>query len=332
MNQTIMSSELNLKMPRVKTVALSENQEKVEKMYIDGQWVKAHTERTFEVCNPATGELVAKVANGGRKETKQAIDAAHLALNKWTATSAKQREKILKKVQQIMQERADEIAKLIVLENGTSFKEAKGEVSFALGYFNWFTEKMRHAYDTLISFCFSCNGSWLCSYPFGVVAAITSSNFSVAAIVRKLVPALAAGCTVVLKPSERTPLTALAIAQICHDAGVPSGVLNVVIGSNPFPLSGEILNNPKVKKMRFTSPTEAGKLLMEKAVKFLKHISFQLGYILAIWDYSLQISEALVKHLDVPKYDINRILEPIFDFSSFANVQDSISLYSAEAI
>ena len=274
MTETITSVGLNLKMS---SATLSESQERVEKMYIDGQWVNADTEQTFEVCNPATGELVAKVADGGTVETKQAINAAYLAFKQWAVTSAKERGKILKKAQQIMEERADEIAKLIVLENGKPFKEAKGEVGFALGYFDWFAEEARRSYGTLVPSPVANKRLWVQSQPIGVVAAITPWNFPAAMIVRKIAPALAAGCTVVLKPAEQTPLTALAIAQVCHDAGVPPGVLKVVSGSNPIPISEEILNSPKVKKIGFTGSTEVGKMLMEKSAKSLKRVSFELG-------------------------------------------------------
>ncbi len=277
MNEATTSVGLNLKMPGVKTVTLSGSQERVGKMYIDGQWVSADTGQTFEVRNPATGELVAQVADGGAVETKQAIDAAHLAFKKWAVTSAKERGKILKKAQQIMQERADEIAKLIVLENGKPFREAQGEVSFALGYFDWFAEEARRVYGTLVPSPFPNKRLWVRYQPLGVVAAITPWNFPAAMIARKLAPALAAGCTVVLKPAEQTPLTALAIAQVCHDAGVPSGVLNVVVGANPLPISEEMLNDRRVKKIGFTGSTEVGKLLMERAAKSLKRISFELG-------------------------------------------------------
>ena len=271
-------------MSRIKNFSLFESQEKVKKLYINGHWVNSHTKKTFEVHNPTTGELIAKVADGGTVETKQAIDAAHLAFKKWVVTSAKQRSKILRKTQQILHKRADDIAKLIVLENGKPFREARSEVSFALGYFDWFVEEARSAYGSLIPSSFSNKRLWADSQSLGVVAAISSGNFPVATTVRKLAPALASGCTVVLKPTEQNPLTALAIAQICHDAGIPSGVVNVVIGSNPFPISGEMLNNPKVKKIGFTTSTEIGKMLMEKAAKSLKRISSELGYMLAIWD------------------------------------------------
>ncbi len=277
MKESTMLYELNGKKPPAKTVTSSENSEAVEKMYIDGEWVSADIGQTFEVCNPATGELVAKVADGGEIETKQAIYSAHLAFKDWAATSAKERGKILKKAQQIMQERVNEIAKLVVLENGKPFREAQGEVHFASEYFDWFAEEARRAYGSLVPSPFGNKRLWVQYQPLGVVAAITPWNFPAAMIVRKIAPALAAGCTVVLKPAEQTPLTALAIAQVCHDAGVPSGVLNVVIGSNPIPISEAMLNHPMVKKIGFTGSTEVGKLLMAKAAKSLKRVSFELG-------------------------------------------------------
>ncbi len=274
MTETIKSVGLNLKLSGS---TLSASQERVEKMYINGQWVRADREQTFDVWDPATGKLVAKVADGGAVETKQAIDAAHLAFKQWAVTSAKERGKILNQAQQIMAERADEIAKLIVLENGKPFTEAKGEVNFALGYLDWFAEEARRTSGTLVPSPSTNKRLWVQSQPLGVVAAITPWNFPAAMIVRKIAPAIAAGCTVVLKPAEQTPLTALAIARVCHDAGVPPGVLNVVSGLSPLPISEEMLNNRKVKKIGFTGSTEVGKLLMEKAAKSLKRVSFELG-------------------------------------------------------
>ena len=274
MTETIKSVGLNLKLSGS---TLSEGQERVEKMYINGQWVRAGTEQTFDVWDPATGKLVARVADGGAVETKQAIDAAHLAFKQWAVTSAKERGKILNQAQQIMAERADEIAKLIVLENGKPFIEAKGEVNFALGYFDWFAEEARRTSGTLVPSPSTNKRLWVQSQPLGVVAAITPWNFPAAMIVRKIAPAIAAGCTVVLKPAEQTPLTALAIARVCHDAGLPPGVLNLVSGLSPLPISEEMLNNRKVKKIGFTGSTEVGKLLMEKAAKSLKRVSFELG-------------------------------------------------------
>ncbi len=256
---------------------LFESPETLGKIYIDGEWVSSETGKTFEVRNPATGELISKVADGGAIETERAITSAHRAFKTWATTPAKERAKILKKAQQIMLERVPEIAKLVVLENGKPFPEAQGEVTFALEYFNWFAEEARRAYGSLVPSPFANKRLWVQSQPLGVVTAITPWNFPAAMILRKIAPALAAGCTVVLKPAEQTPLTALAIAKVCHDAGIPPGVLNVVVGANPIPISEEMLNNVNVRKIGFTGSTEVGKLLMAKAAKSLKRVSFELG-------------------------------------------------------
>ena len=277
--QTPQQIELNVKIPRIKTITLSKSNspEPSQQLYIDGQWVDADEGGTFSVNNPFTGDRIAEVADGGTAETQRAIEAAHRAFNQWSVTSAKQRAEILKKAQQIMEERVEKIAELVVLENGKPFAEAKGEVGFALGYFGWFAEEARRMYGSLVPSPFPTKRLWVQSKPLGVVAAITPWNFPAAMIVRKIAPALAAGCTVVLKPAEDTPLTALAIAQVCHDAGVPPGVLNVITGANPLPIAAAMLNNPLVKKIGFTGSTEVGKLLMEQAAKSIKRLSFELG-------------------------------------------------------
>ena len=246
-------------------------------LYIGGQWMDADAGRVFEVRNPSTGEPIAEVADGGRTETRQAIAAASQAFSEWAATPAKQRGERLKTVQSILQERVDEIAQLMVLENGKPLAEAKGELGFSLGYFSWFAEEARRAYGNIVPSPFANKRLWVQSQPLGVVGAITPWNFPAAMVVRKIAPALAAGCTVVLKPAEDTPLTALAIARACHDAGLPAGVFNVVTGANPRPISAEMLNNPAVKKIGFTGSTEVGKLLMEQAAKSIKRVSFELG-------------------------------------------------------
>ena len=277
MKKTTQKIELNVKMPRIKTITLSDSLEQPTQLYIDGEWVDADGGRRFSIKNPATDQSIAEVADGGSAETQRAIAAADKAFSQWSLTSAKQRAEILKKAQKIMEERIEQIAELVVLENGKPFAEAKGEVGFALGYFGWFAEEARRNYGSLVSSPFPNKRLWVQSKPLGVVAAITPWNFPAAMIVRKIAPALAAGCTVVLKPAEDTPLTALAIAQICHDAGLPPGVLNVITGANPIPITETMLNSPKVKKIGFTGSTEVGKLLMKQAANSIKRISFELG-------------------------------------------------------
>ncbi|WP_017323945.1 NAD-dependent succinate-semialdehyde dehydrogenase [Synechococcus sp. PCC 7336] len=262
---------------RIEKIAFAPLQNAAKKLYIGGQWVDAEAGRTFEVSDPAAGESIAEVADGGGAETEQAIEAARIAFKEWAAMPAKQRGKLLSEVQSTLQERADEIAKIVTLENGKPFAEARGEVNFSLGYFSWFAEEARRAYGNLVPSPFPNKRLWVQSQPLGVVGAITPWNFPAAMVVRKIAPALAAGCTVVLKPAEDTPLTALAIAKACHDAGLPPGVFNVVTGKNPRPISAAMLDSPAVQKIGFTGSTEVGKLLMEQAAKSLKRVSFELG-------------------------------------------------------
>lgn len=274
MNPTTIEIEVN-------TVTLQKpapvsDRPKIKKMYIDGQWKTASSGRTFEVYNPITNELLETVVSGGTLETKEAIDAAYLASQRWAVTLAKQRGRILQKAQQIVEAQREDLARLIASESGKSHPHAQKEVNYALGYFTWFANKVLNSQDSPIV----NRKLWMQSQPRGVVAIITPWNFPLAEIARKLLPALAAGCTVVLKPSEQAPLTALAIAQIFHNAGIPFGVLNVVTGLNAFPICGEIINNPKVAKMYFTSSTEAAKPLRS-------------GYLLAMWDYLTRVSQTV---------------------------------------
>jgi len=246
-------------------------------MFIDGAWAEADGGTNFEVRNPANGEVVGIIADGGAKETRRAIEAAHLAFPAWARTPAKERGEILRRVQNLMAEQRDEIAKLVVLENGKPYEEAKGEVGFSMGYFGWFAEEARRAYGELIPSPFANKRLWMLQQPVGVVGAITPWNFPANMITRKVAPALAAGCSVVLKPASATPMTALAIARCAKDAGLPAGVFNVVTGSRSRPIAEEMLHNPLVRKIGFTGSTEVGKELMEKAAKQIKRISFELG-------------------------------------------------------
>lgn len=252
-------------------------QAKKWQMFIDGAWIDAGAGKTFEVRNPASGEVVGTIADGGAEETRRAIEAAHRAFPDWAHTPAKERGEILRRVQNLMAEQRDETAKLVVLENGKPYEEAKGEVGFSMGYFGWFAEEARRTYGELIPSPFTNKRLWMLQQPVGVVGAITPWNFPANMITRKIAPAMAAGCTVVLKPASATPMTALAIARCVQDAGLPPGVLNVVTGSRSRPIAEEMLNNPLVKKIGFTGSTEVGKELMEKAAKQIKRISFELG-------------------------------------------------------
>ncbi|HUG35613.1 MAG TPA: aldehyde dehydrogenase family protein, partial [Candidatus Limnocylindrales bacterium] len=200
----------------------------IRPMYVGGQWIGADSGRHFEVINPATREVAARVTDGGPVEIRRAIDAADTAFRGWSARPAKERGKLLLKIQAGIEARIDDIARLIVQENGKPFEEAKKEVGFALGYFGWFAEEARRLSGEWVTSPVPGKRFWMLRSPIGPVAAITPWNFPATMVTRKIAPALAAGCSVVLKPASATPLSALALAEICHEAGLPAGVFNVV--------------------------------------------------------------------------------------------------------
>ncbi|MFQ5520444.1 MAG: NAD-dependent succinate-semialdehyde dehydrogenase [Candidatus Methylomirabilia bacterium] len=249
----------------------------VPRMYVNGQWIEAEGGDTFDVINPATREVVAKVANGGITETRRSVAAASAAFKQWSALPPKERGKILFRIQMGMEARRDEIAKLIVEENGKPFEEAQKEVAFALGYFGWFGEEARRIKGEWVASPVPGKRLWVFRQPIGPVAAVTPWNFPATMVTRKIAPALAAGCSVVLKPASATPLTALAIARICEEAGLPPGVFNVLTTNRSSSVGTEILSNPVIRKIGFTGSTEVGKWLMERAAKQLKRLSFELG-------------------------------------------------------
>src|SRR5262245_13147062 len=249
----------------------------LKRMYLDGQWVEAESRATFEVTNPATREVVAEVADGGVAEMRQAVAAAHRAFPAWAAMPAKDRGRILVRIQEGIERHRDEIARLIVLENGKPFEEARKEVSFALGYFGWFAEEARRLHGQWVPSPVAGKRLWVFHQPVGPVAAITPWNFPATMVTRKIAPALAAGCTVVLKPASATPLSALALAQICAEAGLPPGVFNVLTTRRSSMAAGEFLGDPRIRKIGFTGSTEVGKWIMEHAARQLKRLSFELG-------------------------------------------------------
>lgn len=247
----------------------------MKQMYIDGQWISA--EKSFDVINPATGEVIAKVADGGTHEVKMAINAAKEAFPTWSKMTPKERGAILRKAEANIVAKADEIARLITQENGKPLAEAKGEVLFSSGYLSWFAEEGRRAYGEVVPSPFPHKRLFTNLQPIGVIGSITPWNFPANMITRKIAPALAAGCTVVLKPAEATPLTSLAIAQALHDAGVPKGVFNIVTALDPRPISAEYLSDPYVKMITFTGSVAVGKLLMGQAANQIKKVALELG-------------------------------------------------------
>ncbi|WP_028304299.1 NAD-dependent succinate-semialdehyde dehydrogenase [Oceanospirillum maris] len=245
--------------------------------YINGEWVSAQSGKTFAVTNPATGLHIEDVADLGAEETRQAIEAADKAMASWKAKTAKERAVILKKWFDLMVEAKEDLGLLMTVEQGKPLKEAMGEVMYGASFIEWFAEEGRRAYGDVIPTHAADKRVLTIKQPIGVVAAITPWNFPVAMITRKAAPALAAGCTIVIKPSEETPFCALAMAELAHRAGIPAGVLNVVTGTSAAAIGGELTSSPIVRKLSFTGSTPVGKLLMKQCADTVKKTSMELG-------------------------------------------------------
>ncbi|HMA49970.1 MAG TPA: NAD-dependent succinate-semialdehyde dehydrogenase [Magnetospirillaceae bacterium] len=242
--------------------------------FIDGQWV-ASTE-SYPVINPATREVIANVAKGGARETEQAIAAAGQALKSWKKLTAKTRANALRQWSALMMKHQDELAELLSREQGKPLAEAKGEVAYAASFLEWFGEEAKRVYGDVIPSHKPDARIVVLKEAIGVVAAITPWNFPLAMITRKAGPALAAGCTMVLKPSEETPLSALALAGLAAEAGIPAGVFNVVSG-DAVAIGAALMSSPLVRKLTFTGSTRTGKLLMRQAADSIMKVSLELG-------------------------------------------------------
>ncbi len=242
--------------------------------YCAGQW--RTTVETYSVYNPANGEKITDVAYCGESETQAAIDAASSALPEWRKTTAKQRAEILRRWYQLMHENQAFLAELMTAEQGKILPEAKGEVVYAASFLEWFGEEAKRAYGEIIPP--TSNGNRIMAFrePVGVIAAITPWNFPLAMLTRKLGPALAAGCTAVVKPANETPLSAFAVVALAEKAGVPAGVINIVSG-NTSVIGETIMKNPVIRKISFTGSTDVGKLLMRQAADTMKKVSLELG-------------------------------------------------------
>jgi succinate-semialdehyde dehydrogenase/glutarate-semialdehyde dehydrogenase len=244
--------------------------------YIDGAWVDADSKKTFDVDNPATGEMLGHVPDMGAAETRRAIEAANRAFASWKKVPAKQRAAVMRKWHDLMMANADDLALLMTLEQGKPLAESKGEVVYAASFLEWFGEEAKRAYGDVIPTTAGDRRYVVTKEPIGVVAAITPWNFPAGMITRKAGPAIAAGCTVVLKPSELTPFSAFALVELAERAGLPKGVLNVVTGDAPA-IGKELTGNPIVRKLGFTGSTEIGKLLMAQCAGTVKKVSLELG-------------------------------------------------------
>jgi len=244
-----------------------------ENCFIDGAWVG---EPSLPVTDPATGEVLAKVPELGAGETRTAIEAGRQAMEGWAARLASDRAGILRRWFDLVMENQDDLAMILTREQGKPFAEAKGEIAYAAAFIEWYAEEAKRNYGEVIPAHTADSRIVVLRQPVGVVAAITPWNFPAAMITRKAAPALASGCTMVLKPAGQTPLTALALAALAERAGVPAGVLNVVTGSSRE-IGGELTGNGTVRKLSFTGSTEVGKTLMEQCAPTMKKLSMELG-------------------------------------------------------
>jgi succinate-semialdehyde dehydrogenase / glutarate-semialdehyde dehydrogenase len=244
-------------------------------MYCNGEWIGDDLP-LLEVNNPATGEIVATVPLGGNKEAALAVDAASEAFPKWAALSAYERSDLIRAWYELIKENEMDLAKTMTIEQGKPIKEALGEVRYANGFMSWYAEEGKRIYGETIPATQNNKRLFVVKQPVGVVAAITPWNFPAAMITRKVAPALAAGCTVVVKPAEQTPLTALKLAELAEKAGIPKGVFNVITG-NPKEIGAVWLEDNRVRKLTFTGSTEVGKLLMRGSADTVKKISLELG-------------------------------------------------------
>ena len=247
--------------------------------YINGEWIAADSGKFFDVDNPADGSIVAQVPECGAAETRRAIAAANAALPAWRAMTAKQRSVILRKWYDLMLQNADDLALILTTEQGKPLAEAKGEILYGASFIEWFAEEGKRIYGDVIPPHLADKRLIVIKQPIGVTAAITPWNFPNAMITRKAAPALAAGCTMVLKPAEQTPLSALAMAELAHRAGIPKGVLNVVTGSSAssIDIGHELCASPVVRKLTFTGSTEVGRILMRQCADTIKKLSLELG-------------------------------------------------------
>ncbi len=244
--------------------------------YIDGQWVDADSGETLAVTNPATAATLAEVAKCGTAETRRAIEAASKALVTWRQKTVKERAAILRKWFELVIEHQDDLAQIMTAEQGKPLSEAQAEVVYGANYIEWFAEEAKRVYGNTIAPPSNDKRIVVIKQPIGVVACITPWNFPSAMLTRKIAPALAAGCTVVCKPANATPLSAFAVVELLERAGVPAGVVNIVAG-NTREIGAEMTSNPTVRKLSFTGSTAVGKLLMEQCAATVKRTSMELG-------------------------------------------------------
>src|SRR3954453_2424091 len=246
-------------------------------LYIDGQWRQATDGRLIEVIDPSTVRVIAKVPDAAMVDVEAAVEAAARAAAGWSETPPRRRSEILRRCFELMTERAETLATLISLENGKALRDARGEVAYAAEFFRWNAEEAVRIGGEFGTAPSGANRIVVDYQPIGICLLITPWNFPAAMATRKIAPALAAGCTVILKPASETPLTAYALAALYQEAGVPPGVVNVVTVSNPAPATAAMLADPRVRKLSFTGSTGVGRLLLAEAAKHVISCSMELG-------------------------------------------------------
>ena len=253
-------------------------QEMINRIFIGGKWVdSAASGATFEVINPATGETLATLPDAGREEMQRAIDAAAGIQSEWQETTAQERAQIMQRAARLVHERKEHLARVMTLEQGKPLAESRGEIVYAASFVEWFAEEGRRVYGDIVPSNSPDKRIMVIKRPVGVTAAITPWNFPAAMITRKCAPALAAGCTMVIKPSELTPLSALEMARIFEEAGLPDGVLSIVCGLDAAAITSAVMEDRRVRKLSFTGSTPVGKLLMKQAADTMKRLSLELG-------------------------------------------------------
>ncbi len=247
------------------------------KSFINNNWVSAYRRNTFEVSNPANGDVITTVADCGAAETEMAIEAAAKAFVLWSKKTAKERSAIMRKWFNLVNDNLDDLALLMTTEQGKPLAEAKGEINYGASFIEWFAEETRRVYGDVIPTPLNDRRIITIKQPIGVVAAITPWNFPMSMITRKISPAIAAGCTVVLKPAAQTPLSALALAYLSKEAGFPDGVINIVTSNNASAVGKVMTEHSLVQKFSFTGSTRVGKMLMQQCASTVKKVSLELG-------------------------------------------------------
>jgi succinate-semialdehyde dehydrogenase / glutarate-semialdehyde dehydrogenase len=246
-------------------------------MYINGQWTSAASGSDFDVTNPATGAVIGCVPDGGAEETRAAVTAAHEAFRPWSALTAYQRSEFLYTAHRLMMDRLDHLAETMTLEQGKPLKAARNEVKYGADFLLWFAEEAKRVYGQTIPAPRADQRFIVLHQPVGVVGAITPWNYPVSMITRKVAPALAAGCTLVLKPAEATPLCAVEVFKLFEAAQIPAGVVNLVTAADPKPVGATLLEDRRVRKLTFTGSTAVGKYIAREAAAQMKRVSLELG-------------------------------------------------------